>query len=188
MRKADAAVELRIAAHAFFYAGHADQDQPDLGAVELVAQVFQGAVCQALGFIDNDQLSVTLAWPCRLGGSRVEGLVDAGFDTVSELVQVLAQRSEGACDRRRVEDGARSRQGSVDLFIGWIARPPAFQKWLRDVPLGIAPGRQCFANPGGAIAQPDSAILAHGAGELHEALMGACFDEGGVCHVRRSSL
>ena len=59
MGKTDAAVELRVAAHAFFDAGHADEDQADLGAVELVTQMFQGRIGQPFGLIDDDQLHLS---------------------------------------------------------------------------------------------------------------------------------
>lgn len=188
MGETDATVELRVTAHAFLDAGHADQDQPDLGSVELVAQVFQGAVGEAFRFIDSDQLSMLSARFSWLGGLRIEGLIDAGLDTVAESVEVLAQCGEGACDWRRIEDRARPRQGGIDLFIGGIAWSPAFQQRLREIPFGVSPGGKGFANSGGAIAQPNGTILADGARELDKAFMGAGFDEGGVGHLRRPSL
>src|SRR5699024_12093427 len=67
--EADSAVQLRVAAELFFNTGHADQDQSHVGAVVLVAKVFQSVGTEAFGFIDVEQVNVFLYyswWPCDL--------------------------------------------------------------------------------------------------------------------------
>ncbi len=96
MGKSDAAVELRIAAHAFFDAGHADQDQSDLGAVELFAQMFQSRVGQPFGLIDDDQLDLCVPGSHEFAFLRRVALVDAGHDAAPQLVEVFADRSRAA--------------------------------------------------------------------------------------------
>jgi hypothetical protein len=51
--EADAAVELRVAREATFETGHADQDQPDVVAVEEVAELCEARGFQSVGFVDD---------------------------------------------------------------------------------------------------------------------------------------
>ena len=50
--ESDTAVELRVASQATLQPGHADQDQSDVVAVEIVAELFQSASFEPVGFVD----------------------------------------------------------------------------------------------------------------------------------------
>jgi hypothetical protein len=52
----DAAVELRIPGEPFLDAGHSDEDQAELAAVVVVAQLLQGGHLEPVGFVDDEQL------------------------------------------------------------------------------------------------------------------------------------
>ncbi len=56
--EADPAVELGIACHPFFDAGHADEHQAGAGAVELVPEIFQRGGGQPFGFVDDEELDM----------------------------------------------------------------------------------------------------------------------------------
>lgn len=56
MHKTYSAVELRVLRHPFFNAGHTDQDQPSVTAIELVAQELQAGHGKAFGFVNDYQL------------------------------------------------------------------------------------------------------------------------------------
>lgn len=71
--EADPAVELGVAAELFFDAGHTNQDQPGIGAVVAISEVFDSAGTQAFGFIDDNQVNIFsthFRWP----GEFAEGL------------------------------------------------------------------------------------------------------------------
>ncbi len=111
MGKADAAVELRVAAHALFDAGHADQDEADISAVKLIAQMFQGRVGQPFGLIDDDQLNLSAPGVYDFDAFGRLALIDAGLDAAPKLVEVFANGREGGRDRgvwNTVRDRARA--------------------------------------------------------------------------------
>jgi hypothetical protein len=53
--KAEPTVELRVVAESLTDAGHADEDDPQLGSVVLVAEEFQCGRGEAFGFVDDEQ-------------------------------------------------------------------------------------------------------------------------------------
>jgi hypothetical protein len=76
----DSAVELRVCGQSFLDAGHADEEQPEVLAVEAVAEVFQGRRGQAVGFVDDDQFDVLVRGPASRADAVVQVLVDADVD------------------------------------------------------------------------------------------------------------
>ncbi len=52
VREADAAVELGVAGESPFESGHADEDQSEVVAVEVVAKLFQSLLFEEVGFVD----------------------------------------------------------------------------------------------------------------------------------------
>jgi hypothetical protein len=58
--ESDPAVELRVAGELPFESGHADQDEADVVAVEVVAELFQALGFQPIGLVDFT------AWPRQL--------------------------------------------------------------------------------------------------------------------------
>ena len=50
--EADSAIELRVAGQLPFEAGHPDQDDSDVAAVEVVADQFQPSGFESVGFVD----------------------------------------------------------------------------------------------------------------------------------------
>src|SRR5699024_844558 len=89
--EADSAVELGVAAELFFDAGHTNQNQPDIGAVVAISEVFDRTGTQAFGFIDDNQVNIFsthFGWP----GEFAEGfemLVNADCDTSSDVSEVV---------------------------------------------------------------------------------------------------
>src|SRR5699024_8502930 len=56
--EADPAVELGVAAESLFDAGHTNQNQPGVGAVVAISEVFDSAGTQTFGFIDDNQVNI----------------------------------------------------------------------------------------------------------------------------------
>ncbi len=104
--EADAAVEPGIAGQAFFDAGHADEDQPQIAAVVAVADLLKGAGGEPFGLIDDDEFGVE-AGAVEVGLAL--GVVDvAGADNgvaVGQVGQVREGPAGQGVDQRRVENG-----------------------------------------------------------------------------------
>src|SRR5699024_901240 len=117
--EADSAVQLRVAAELFFNTGHADQDQSHVGAVVLVAKVFQSVGTEAFGFIDDEQVNVFEShswWPGELA-QGFEMLINTNRDPVGEICEILLDLFRGGEHSGREKDGAFSGQGGIDLEV-----------------------------------------------------------------------
>jgi hypothetical protein len=101
--KADPAVELGIAGHPLLDAGHADEDQTDVGAVEPVTDIFQGRGGQALGLIDDQQIGEVGPWIPGKFGRGVEVLLDAEVHPDGPPLQVVAEFAQACRDGRGIE-------------------------------------------------------------------------------------
>ena len=83
VRKAKTAVELRVVAESLVDAGHADEDDPEMGAVVVVAEEFQRGWGEAFGFIDDEQFDQpgdAVHDPRGCWVVSVEVAIDAGGD------------------------------------------------------------------------------------------------------------
>jgi len=68
----DPAVQLRVAGRPAFQAGHADQDQPEVQAVEVVTQLLEPGGAQPVGLVHHEQRGVRAGWV--VGGGRGAGV------------------------------------------------------------------------------------------------------------------
>src|SRR5699024_7435424 len=117
--EADSAVKLGVAAELFFDPGHADQDQSHVGAVVLVAKVFQSVGTEAFGFVDDEQVNVFESYS-RWTGELAQGfemLVNADGDPGGEVCEILLDLFRSGEYSGREKDGAFSGQGGIDLEV-----------------------------------------------------------------------
>ena len=99
--EADPAVELRVAGQALLDAGHADEQQPEVLAVEAVTQVLQRRRGQAFGLVDDQEFHVV-----RQAGSEhllvaLLVLVDARVDPGGQGGQLVVELTVCAVTLRR---------------------------------------------------------------------------------------
>ena len=81
--ESDPAVQLRVAGQLPFESGHADQDQADVVAVEVVPELFQALGFQPVCFVDDEQFGV----PGIVEVERQLGVVvgvERAFDVIAE--------------------------------------------------------------------------------------------------------
>ncbi len=162
--------ELRIVHEPLRQARHADQDQPELLAIVVVAQLLQRQVLESVRFVDDHQFD-----PVRGGRTDLwlPGVVILQKDAAHDGIEAPAQRLELAAEvlrgdgrRRRVDQ--RTALGDVAVRVGLGGR---MHRDVRDdtVPVGEMPGGERLADTGRAVTDADIAFAPHGLAELREA-------------------
>lgn len=173
---------MRVVAELLFNTWHADEDERDVGAVVLVAKVFEGVCGEAFGLIDDDEFDEVS--PGRSSGvvenlpAAGEVFFDASLGANDDPIEFLFEGFLGGGDVGCVEHGAGSVRGGVDLLVGVVAEAPPVDEWADAVPVCVAARGKGFADSGGTEADPDGALLFHGVGEFGEAAVFFGDDEG----------
>jgi hypothetical protein len=102
----DPAVQLRIAGKPLLIAGHADQDQAELAAVVVVAQLLQRGHLQPVRLVHDEQLGERGAAVRPVADALVEGVLGThGGQLRAQLVQFLVDDAWGDVDGGGVEQG-----------------------------------------------------------------------------------
>jgi hypothetical protein len=102
-------------------------------------------------------------------------------------LQVLTECTQGAADRRGMENGPGACQGGIHVCIGGIARPPGVQQRFGDIPVGMAAGGEGFTHSRGTKAQTNRAMLANRMREFRETPVFLGRDEGAGATATRTS-
>jgi hypothetical protein len=136
----------------------------------VVSHHFQGGGIESVGLVDDDQLDVLsqVSGSCLQFAGVDQMLVDARRYLDRQSGEIVSDLTRGAQDRVGVEDCPFPGQCGIDREIGVIAWSPFFEESLGFVSVRIPSGRQCFTDPGLAVADADGVLPAYGVGELDE--------------------
>ena len=93
-------------------AGHADQDQAEIAAVEEVAELFEAGGLEAVGLVDDDQFGAAVGVELGPAGvtGRVQGLVDVSAESRCLEGDLHVHPPAGDVDLRGVHQRAACQQ------------------------------------------------------------------------------